>query len=1857
MTSWSSPESRRGAIVIGGSERSRSAVGVVRLSGKRNFSDVEEMELSYHEVPIYGQQLMLAVFEEICLLPEDAELYFVYEGSRQMHVTVAQRLDAKTLETVVPGHDILEGVTVSACMYTERNSVSILGCSKITYIQDIAFELTQVLIQSADTITCTSYLTLLEQFGLTIEALLSLDEKMTAAVEHFELPPSWNLLGNWAGQEIIHRETLLHVSVRFGLHKFSQFLLCKSGGIQAVMVPNEEGMTPVDLALQNGMQDLAEVFKDLHNSQVTPSVGISKTYGDSHVLQKCVNGPNTFTLTVKNKISHSLETDVLLLRRYIQDTNLEKASDANVDGVKLNLPSIEEVHSEVKVEEGSCSETLTCESGPATGNTDKKACVEHVSTVGDQAGLSLDEVDQNLPDTECKHSSQEFFKKSRPGPSTFLTAAGISSMLNGREEIYANCMVVDQVDEGGINYNINNVTTGSTSTDNTLCGKSSEDQLCQAYKESNTSASLKDNICRKHTSEYPEEQIDTTIHKEDQDNFAEQVSDLSSPDSILCQSLLLSQHHGCVKAESPSTSINSKQRFSFDGIDADSEGEEVSDRSQGSCTPRSPNSVALFASSGDELDSFETHQDTEINAGESESKSLSSSLLPKESEDTGIRLRSYSLSSPKVSQSKSRFIRDFSVFDSASEEQRTFSLPEHPKEKRIEEEEWDKYIIPSKAETEKYKVSRTFSFLKNRMTSTRNKGKQGKHKDTKEKEKWSNGHHFIAGIISGIVQCMVCDKLVGGKDVLQCFNCTMSIHKNCRDSVPMCTKVKHLRKPQDKYHVVSRSKPTHCVHSNSLKDASQSAFLSLNTTSSSLPIGISALKRETSLQHQPLSKSTSSISIDRRIMESLEVELDSYVSRNKSQSEELLQAMGSSPSTESLASEDNVVPSMRGDLEFDAQEFKAESWSLAVDHAFSSKQQKDLIKRQDVIYELMQTEMHHIQTLEIMSEIFRKGMKEELQLDHNTIDKIFPSLDELLEIHKHFFFCLKERRRESFEEDSERNFFINQIGDILLQQFTDENANKLKQTYGDFCSHHKEAVSFFKELQQQHKKFQNFIRQQSNNLLVRRLGVPECILLVTQRITKYPVLLERILQYTKEGTEENEDVTKSVSLIKDIIAAVDTKVNKYEKEQKLLDILNKFENKTYTKLKNGRTFRKQDLISRERELQHEGSMYWKTATGRLKDITALLLTDVLVFLQDKDQKYTFATVDQKPAVILLQKLIVREVANEERGMFLISASTAGPEMYEMHTNSKEDRNNWMRLIRMAVESCPEEEEERLSEYEEDKRIAEARAARTRKFQERLRFQDQLVCSSLEEKLRIYAEMAERNGHEEAGQETQLLIRPDTVEFPQAGYLLTAAVREAESLHTLLTSQPCSYARQPPESLGEPVMPHKPEIFGSFSHYAPPSTYASDAKNPGWQLPVTDSVMKQTGGAWCGFDPLLLQTGGELHRPKSDNTIRKIVHSVQNITQLLYSLQAVVTIQDSYIEVQRVILQERERLAQVQGPRGNQLLEQEKQRNMEKQREELANVRKLQNQLHHEQLRWEQECECRQREQEAQESRLQEREHECQQQAEQLWRDREELESQWKEYQQNLERLREGMRMVEKERDKLETQQKHLNAWKHSRQRSLPVMMFPQESNQVPIHTRTGSLGGAELDTASVFVNEAALLYSLNSHQRANSVRTFSESRKVESSLGSIVRINENLKYEVPVQLLSTTNQLLKPTGVQQQIPTKLASFSKGNKERNKASCDQLNDIKEIIYTKDDADKASSSSSHVLLEHQSLIFHSDLNSKQMALSVQQPATSSLHQGGLQSQHEMQLLVEAHSYVPQENKNGQEDGAEEENIFYF
>ncbi|XP_041342104.1 rho guanine nucleotide exchange factor 28 isoform X8 [Pyrgilauda ruficollis] len=1242
---------------------------------------------------------------------------------------------------------------------------------------------------------------------------------------------------------------------------------------------------------------------------------------------------------------------------------------------------------------------------------------------------------------EHRHSTLDVLRKLKSTP-TFFAATRLSPMLSGSDEVYANCMVVDQAGDLKTSY------IHGDGVSSEMCLNPTNSILMD---KSSSSPSLEGND---QFTYLPNEENQRPVKKEENTGLRHAIS----PSHLyVADSYLPFKTHGFIKDRGQLFADMKRRSSSLDDLEVDNGG-GVSDRSHVHYCPLS--SSEAMASSRDGLD-------------------LPTSLQPKECTVFGIRSRSYSYSSSKGLVGRPRISRDFAVGDSNGEP--ACSLPEQSREQRIQEEVWNKYVVPSKNESEKYKVSRTFSFLMNRMTSTRNKGKT-KNKDTKDKEKPTR-HNFTNGTFPGVIPCMVCEKALLGKESLQCSYCSVTVHKSCKECAPVCTK-----KSQEKYH--NKNKLQVGVTNSLPGDISQMVLSSVHP-SFSVPIGLSPGKREASQQPYLLSKSVPSASLERRATQFSGQDSETSTWKSKSQSEEMLQALGTFSSMDAFMMEDDVDLSQWTDLCTDAEEFEADSWSLVVDPVFCSKQEKDVVKRQDVIFELMQTEVHHIHTLFIMSEVFRKGMKEELQLDHTMVDRIFPCLDELLEVHRQFFCRMKDRRQESCMAGSERNFVISRIGDILVQQFSEENATKMEKIYGEFCSHQKEAVNLFKELQQ-NKKFQNFIKLRNSNLLARRRGIPECILLVTQRITKYPVLVERILQYSKEGTEEHRDLCKALRLIKDIIATVDLKVNEYEKKQKLLEILCRTENKTYTKLKNGHVFRKQDLMRKERILLHEGLVYWKTATGRFKDTLALLLTDVLLFLQEKDQKYIFAAVDQKPSVISLQKLIVREVANEERGMFLISASSVGPEMYEVHTSSKEERNNWMRHIQEAVESCPEEEEEevKMSESDEDRRIAEAKAYRIQKYQESLSNQDQQICNYLEEKLHIYAELADMCGFDDVHVEPHLLIKPDSGETPQAASLLAAALREVESLHIAVTTSQVSDEtdRSPEESTEELSVKHR------FTTNEILESALGDAERKEIEeSPEIDlSVEKEIAGAD------LEDKGGSMNFSESTGT--EIVQAIQNLTRLLYSVQAALAIQDSHKELHRLLLQENEKTSRSHGSRLNLVLEQEKYQNPEKQRVELANIHKMKQQFQQEQQRWLRECDQRQREQEARAGRLEQRERECQSEEELLEQSRQRLALQLQEYQQSLERLQEGQKMVEREGDNVKMQKKLVWHWKHGQQNSL----FSHTGDyQIMGHNQLDSLHGEN----AFYFNEAVVCVSLRRINRSNSSLVYEDDLNTSHTQG------------------------------------------------------------------------------------------------------------------------------------------------------
>ncbi|XP_054475258.1 A-kinase anchor protein 13 isoform X2 [Anoplopoma fimbria] len=976
------------------------------------------------------------------------------------------------------------------------------------------------------------------------------------------------------------------------------------------------------------------------------------------------------------------------------------------------------------------------------------------------------------------------------------------------------------------------------------------------------------------------------------------------------------------------------------------------------------------------------------------------------------------------------------------------------------------------------KISRTFSYIRSKMTKkSKEKERKGeRERDSKEREKNSaNGHLFIQVSPSPSTACQHCTKLLHNKETFLCNNCGAHVHKCCKERLSVCTK----RQTKQSLEAVSgsalnmRSKSTSSASSVSSTSSSSSRERWSTATSPDDQFPVIFPRRQPSFfnTHSNLSKSISTSNIAG--LDEVSLKGLKFLSQS---TDSLHKGSKVNASTESLTDEGTEMmdSQLMGEFECDTKDLEADSWSGTMDKKFLKTLKKDEIKKQDVIYELYQTEFHHVRTLKIMSEVYYKGLQKELQLDTQTLDKMFPVLDDMLDTHTHFLTLLLERKRASSTEGQKNNsFLIYSIGDVLLNQFSDCSADRMKKVYGKFCSRHNEAVNLYKDLHAKDKRFQAFIKKTMSSSIVRRLSIPECILLVTQRITKYPVLIQRILQHTKDSDEDHSCVCESLRCVKEVIKAVDSKVNEQEKKQRLREVYSRTDSKSIMRMKSGQMFAKEDLI-RGRKLLHDGALQLKNAAGRLKDVQAMLLSDVLVFLQEKDQKYVFASLDQRSTVISLQNLIVREVANEERGLFLITAGIERPEMVEVLASSKEERNTWRAIIQDAMNCMEKDEDEGVpSETEEDRRQQENRA---KEIRELLRRKDEQIISLLEEKVHIFRDLgdcspAPVDTNPSVRERMLFMATPDDVTKGEP--VIKDALKEVETLHSLVNSGVGGAGCSVPVgltggSVGPVCLPRRAETFGGFDSHQMNSSKNGEKEEGDESLDLrrteSDSVLKK--GATASLQMLL----------KRNNEVQ---HSVTHLHDLLISLQAVVVQQDSYIEDQRQTLSERltanssrhsssSSLSSSSSSRPSSLIEQEKHRSLERQRQEAATLQKQQAAHQEEKRRREKAWELKEKCLAEREERLRADEEQTRRKRWEVTEEGEALQRRKEEYQVELERLREAQRRLERDKDALRRDTERLEAMKRDESEQ------PQRYQRTPSTTseesiRFHSSGSLDLD--------------------------------------------------------------------------------------------------------------------------------------------------------------------------------------------
>lgn len=527
-----------------------------------------------------------------------------------------------------------------------------------------------------------------------------------------------------------------------------------------------------------------------------------------------------------------------------------------------------------------------------------------------------------------------------------------------------------------------------------------------------------------------------------------------------------------------------------------------------------------------------------------------------------------------------------------------------------------------------------------------------------------------------------------------------------------------------------------------------------------------------------------------------------------------------SASMESLEDGGNEEPSL-DDIDADPElrllDKEPELWVHTVDKEVVAGLSEKQVKKQEHIYELIITEKHHCRMLKVMQKVFAEGMARELHMQESRIKRIFPCLDDLITIHCSFLWRLRQRQRGSK--------YIDTIGDLLVDQFIGDNAQGLKDAYGQFCSQHQDAVSYYKDVLKTDRRFQAFIRQKCLHPLMKKKGIPECILFVTHRVTKYPLILEALMKYSKDQEEEITTLKRALDLVKEILVNINAQVAEKDRDKRLLEIYHKIDAKSSAVYKEQK-FKKSDFFSRSRKLKFEGSAMLSQQKGKPSMVQVVVLSDLVFFLLENNQKYYFFTPDTKQAgVIPLEKLIVREKAGEgSRAIYLIYSKNVA-EMFEFECIHPKDKKIWLESIREAIDQCPDEDD--MGDISsENSKLHEANSEKIRELTGVLQLKDKELARVCEDKMILVIELLELLGHDDFPLTPQYreLLDEHHLDFNAARDLQISSLIEALRLvsgacgwGTNLARSVSSVGEHQSDAYVSPSLPKRAETFGGFDN--------------------------------------------------------------------------------------------------------------------------------------------------------------------------------------------------------------------------------------------------------------------------------------------------------------------------------------------------------------------------------------------------------------------------------------------------------
>ena len=180
--------------------------------------------------------------------------------------------------------------------------------------------------------------------------------------------------------------------------------------------------------------------------------------------------------------------------------------------------------------------------------------------------------------------------------------------------------------------------------------------------------------------------------------------------------------------------------------------------------------------------------------------------------------------------------------------------------------------------------------------------------------------------------------------------------------------------------------------------------------------------------------------------------------------------------------------------------------------------EKKRSERKEIISEFVETELKYGRDLNIIHDEFYKPMQIAGLLNKDQIKGIFLNLDELIMAHRRF----AERLMCSLQEANLRGD-IDYDGVTIGKLFV-ESADML-QNFESYCVRQGSAACLLARLAKEKELLRIFLRvSQMENTLLRRMNLAAFLMVPVQRVTKYPLLLNRLYKVTPYHHKDRESL-------------------------------------------------------------------------------------------------------------------------------------------------------------------------------------------------------------------------------------------------------------------------------------------------------------------------------------------------------------------------------------------------------------------------------------------------------------------------------------------------------------------------------------------------------------------------------------------------------------------------------------------------------------------------------------------------------------------------------------------------------------